>query len=45
MARRDSRDAMTMREDDRAVSESLPVFAGKERWQVWRRKQAGTPAP
>ncbi|MBI2306854.1 MAG: methyltransferase domain-containing protein [Rhodocyclales bacterium] len=25
------------REDDRAVDDSLPVFAGRERWQVWRR--------
>jgi thiopurine S-methyltransferase len=31
-------------EDDRAVSDSIPVFAGRERWQVWRRKQAATPA-
>lgn len=23
---------------DDAVAESLPVFAGKERWQVWRRR-------
>lgn len=23
--------------DDRAVSDSIPVFAGKERWQIWRR--------
>jgi SAM-dependent methyltransferase len=29
-----------VREEDRAVppDQSLPVFAGKERWQVWRRK-------
>lgn len=26
------------REDDQAVGDSIPVFAGKERWQVWRRK-------
>lgn len=23
--------------DDREVEDSIPVFAGKERWQVWRR--------
>lgn len=23
--------------EERAVSDSMPVFAGKERWQVWRR--------
>jgi len=23
--------------DDRAVGDSIPVFAGKERWMVWRR--------
>jgi trans-aconitate methyltransferase len=23
--------------DDQAVTDSIPVFAGKERWQVWRR--------
>ncbi len=26
-----------VREDDHAVGDSVPVFAGKERWQVWRR--------
>ena len=26
-----------VREDDQAVSDSVPVFAGRERWQVWRR--------
>ncbi|TCS36991.1 thiopurine S-methyltransferase [Paucimonas lemoignei] len=25
------------RVDDQPVSDSLPLFAGKERWQVWRR--------
>ncbi len=25
------------RREDRAVSDSLPVFAGRERWQVWQR--------
>lgn len=25
------------REDDRPATDSLPVFAGRERWQVWRR--------
>lgn len=24
--------------EDEAVSDSLPVFAGQERWQVWRRR-------
>lgn len=24
--------------DDRPVSDSIPVFAGKERWQLWRRR-------
>lgn len=24
--------------DDRAVTDSIPIFAGKERWQAWRRK-------
>jgi SAM-dependent methyltransferase len=24
--------------DDQPVSDSIPVFAGKERWQVWRKK-------
>lgn len=26
-----------VREDDRPVDDSIPVFAGMERWQVWRR--------
>lgn len=26
-----------VRSDDRAVDDSLPVFAGRERWQVWQR--------
>jgi SAM-dependent methyltransferase len=26
------------REDDRDVADSIPVFAGKERWQRWRRR-------
>jgi SAM-dependent methyltransferase len=25
-------------EEDRAVEDSIPIFAGKERWQVWRRR-------
>lgn len=25
-------------EDDRPVADSLPIFAGSERWQVWRRR-------
>jgi len=24
--------------EDRPVGDSLPVFAGKERWQLWRRR-------
>lgn len=24
--------------DDQAVADSIPVFAGKERWQIWRRR-------
>ncbi len=31
-------DARFAREDDRAVDGSVPVFAGRERWQVWRRR-------
>lgn len=27
--------------EDAAVEDSIPVFAGKERWQVWRRAQGG----
>lgn len=27
-----------VREEDEIVGDSLPVFAGKERWQVWRRR-------
>jgi SAM-dependent methyltransferase len=26
------------REDDRAVDDSIPLFRGRERWQVWRRR-------
>lgn len=26
------------RRDDRPVDDSLPVFAGRERWQVWQRR-------
>ena len=26
-----------VREDDRPASDSLPVFAGREHWQVWRK--------
>ncbi|WP_298399660.1 methyltransferase domain-containing protein [uncultured Azonexus sp.] len=25
--------------EDRPVADSIPVFAGRERWQVWRRRQ------
>lgn len=28
--------------DDRAVADSIPAFAGKERWQVWRRLALAT---
>jgi thiopurine S-methyltransferase len=24
--------------EDSAVSDSIPVFAGRERWQIWRRR-------
>ncbi|MBK7648090.1 MAG: methyltransferase domain-containing protein [Betaproteobacteria bacterium] len=24
--------------EDKAVSDSIPVFAGRERWQIWRRR-------
>lgn len=27
-------------EEDRAVSDSLPVYAGGERWQIWRKRGA-----
>jgi SAM-dependent methyltransferase len=27
-----------LRESDESVTDSLPVFAAKERWQVWRRR-------
>lgn len=27
-----------IRREDRALEESLPVFAGRERWQVWERR-------
>ena len=27
---------------DAAVSDSIPVFAGKERWMIWRRRAAAT---
>jgi thiopurine S-methyltransferase len=26
------------RREDRPVEDSLPVFAGRERWQVWQRR-------
>ncbi|HET9470153.1 MAG TPA: hypothetical protein VFO24_03550, partial [Usitatibacter sp.] len=28
------------RVEDAAVGDSIPVFEGKERWQVWRRREA-----
>jgi SAM-dependent methyltransferase len=28
---------------DEAVADSLPVFAGKERWQIWRRSEKELP--
>ncbi len=27
--------------EDRAVGDSIPVFVGRERWQIWRRKSTG----
>ena len=29
--------------EDAAVGDSIPVFQGSERWQVWRRRQPGSP--
>ncbi|MGV0951899.1 MAG: hypothetical protein ACOYB3_14615, partial [Azonexus sp.] len=26
--------------EDAAVDDSIPVFSGRERWQVWRRRAA-----
>ena len=31
--------------EDREVGDSLPVFSGKERWQVWRRRAAQPTSP
>jgi SAM-dependent methyltransferase len=31
--------------EERAVADSLPVFAGKERWMLWRRRAACLPGP
>jgi SAM-dependent methyltransferase len=31
------------RMEDAAVGDSIPVFRGKERWQVWRRQSGGAP--
>jgi SAM-dependent methyltransferase len=31
-----------VRETDEPVTDSLPVFAGKERWQTWRRSSGGS---
>lgn len=31
--------------EDQPVPDSLPLFAGKERWQVWQRRRAGVIAP
>lgn len=31
-------DAGFVRENDEPVGDSIPVFQGKERWQVWRRR-------
>lgn len=31
------------REVDAPVPDSIPVFRGKERWQVWRRQSGGAP--
>ena len=33
-----ARDAAFDRIEDAAVADSIPVFAGRERWQVWRRR-------
>ncbi|MCC7546219.1 MAG: methyltransferase domain-containing protein [Burkholderiales bacterium] len=32
-------DPLFEREQDEPVSDSIPVFKGKERWQVWRRRE------
>ncbi len=41
-ARRDELDALLSAAfdlvDDRAVKDSIPVFKGKERWMIWRRR-------
>lgn len=34
-----------VREDDQAVGDSVPVFEGKERWQVWRKIRPNTSVP
>jgi len=31
------------RVEDAPVADSIPVFRGKERWQVWRRQSGGAP--
>ena len=30
--------------EDQPVDDSIAVFRGKERWQVWRRRQSGSPS-
>lgn len=30
--------------DDREVTDSIPIFAGKERWQLWRRRASAPSA-
>jgi len=35
--------ADVQRLERRRVENSIPVFLGKERWQVWRRKDAEHP--
>ena len=32
-----------VRMEDEPVGDSIPVFRGKERWQVWRRQSGGAP--
>ncbi|HEY5792945.1 MAG TPA: methyltransferase [Chthoniobacterales bacterium] len=31
--------------EDQPAADSLPLFAGKERWQQWKKRSAGPPAP
>jgi thiopurine S-methyltransferase len=36
-------DPCFVREEDREVGDSIPMFQGRERWQVWRRRQGALP--